>query len=185
MTMNRKPKSGRRVNQKGRSEGEQYAVVTYAMLHSAAWRSLSGAAVKVFLELRTRFYGGNNGRLILSLEEASRLLGLGKGTVHRALGELQDKGLVIRTKKGHWYGRQASTWAVVDKPIEGMGAVQGWKTWQPPPPKAKPQKTKHGARMDPSVVAMGAEMDREHSHGSATAPVRPLRLVAIGAGMDR
>jgi hypothetical protein len=184
--MSRKFKSGRRVNQKGRNEGEQYAVVTYAMLHSPAWRSLSGAAVKVFLELRTRFHGGNNGRLILSLEEASRLLGLGKGTVCRALGELQDKGFVIRTKKGHWYGRQASTWAVVDKPIEGMGAVQGWKTWQPPPPKAKkPPKTKLGARMDPSVAAMGAEMDREHSHGSTTAPVRALRLVATGAGMDR
>ena len=91
---------------------------------------------------------------------------------------------MIRTRKGHWYGRQASTWAVVDKPIEGMGAVQGWKTWQPPP-KAKPPKTKHGARMDPSVVALGVEMDREHSHGSATAPVRPIRLVSMGSGMGR
>jgi IclR helix-turn-helix domain len=126
--MSRKFKSGRHINQKGRNEAEQYAVVTYAMLHSPAWRSLSGPAVKVFLELRTRFYGGNNGRLILSLEEASRLLGLGKGTVYRALIELQEKGFVLRTRKDHWYGRQASTWAVVDKPIEGMGAVQGWKT---------------------------------------------------------
>jgi biotin operon repressor len=181
--MARKRKLGRPVDQTGRSKGEgQYVPLPYTMLHSAAWRSLSGGAVKVFLELRTRFHGANNGRLILSLEEASKLLGIGKATVQRALDELQEKGFVIRTRRGQWYGRLASTWAVVDKPIEGMGAVQGWKTWRAPP---KPQKTKRGSRMDPSVAAIGAEMDRECSDGSATAPVRPLRLVAIGSGMDR
>jgi hypothetical protein len=34
--------------------------------------------VKVFLELRTRFHGANNGHLILSMEEAARMLNLGK-----------------------------------------------------------------------------------------------------------
>lgn len=48
------------------------------MLRSDAWRSLSGAAVKLCLELSTRFRGGNNGKLHLSLNEAAELLGLGK-----------------------------------------------------------------------------------------------------------
>ena len=181
--MARKRNLGRPVDQKGRSKGEgQYAALPYAMLHSPAWRSLSGQAVKVFLELRTRFHGANNGRLILSLEEASRLLGLGKATVQRALDELQEKGFVIRTRRGQWYGRLASTWAVVDRPIEGMGAVQGWKTWQPPP---KPQKTKRGSVADPSDDAIGSVADRASPNGTATEPVRPIRLVAIGSGMGR
>ena len=81
--MARKRRLGRPVDQKGRSVGEgQYAPLSYALLNSLAWRSLSGAAVKVFLELRTRFHGTNNGALILSMEEGSRLLGIGKATVN-------------------------------------------------------------------------------------------------------
>ena len=181
--MARKRTLGRPVDQTGRTKGEgQYAALPYSMLHSAAWRCLSGPAVKVFLELRTRFHGVNNGRLILSLEEASRLLGLGKATVQRALDELQEKGFIIRTRKGQWYGRLASTWAVLDRPIEGMGAVQGWKTWQPPP---KPKKTEHGSVADPSDAAMGSVADRRPLNGSVTEPVRAIRLVSIGSGMGR
>jgi hypothetical protein len=176
-------RGGRKVNATGRSKGEgQYVPLPYAMLHSPAWRSLSGQAVKVFLELRTRFHGANNGRLILSLEEASRLLRLGKATVQRALDELQEKGFVIRTRKGQWYGRLASTWAVVDRPIEGMGSTQGWKTWQPAP---KLKKTKRGSVADPSAAAIGSVADRERFYGTATEPVSPLRLVATGSGMGR
>ena len=62
--MARKRKLGRGINAKGRSIGEgQYAHLSYAMLQSLAWRSFSGAAVKVFLELRRRFHGANNGSL--------------------------------------------------------------------------------------------------------------------------
>ena len=68
-----------RLNAKGRNIGDgQYAQLSYGFLQSAAWRSLSGPAVKVWLELRTRFHGTNNGQLIFSLEEGKRLLGLGK-----------------------------------------------------------------------------------------------------------
>lgn len=70
------------------------------MLQAPAWRSLSGAAVKVFLEVRCRFHGANNGSLSLSLEQAADLLGLGKATVHCAFKELQDKGFVVCTRRG-------------------------------------------------------------------------------------
>ena len=174
---------GRPVDQKGRSKGEgQYALLPYALLHSMAWRSLSGQAVKVFLELRTRFHGANNGQLILSLDEAARLLGLGKATVQRALVELQDKGFVICTRKGQWYGRLASTWATTDKPVDGSSAVQSWKTWRAPP---TPKETEVGSRTDPSAHTTGPLQNRRHSHGSATEPVRAVRLVATGSGMDR
>ena len=69
--MARKRKLGRPVNQTGRSKGEGQYSPSLSLLHSPAWRSFSGPAIKVFLELRTRFHGANNGRLILSLEEAS------------------------------------------------------------------------------------------------------------------
>jgi len=72
----------------GRGNGaEQHFPIGYPMARSVAFRSLSGPALKVFIELRTRFNGGNNGELSLSLDDAARLLSISKGTVQRAFAE--------------------------------------------------------------------------------------------------
>ena len=123
----------RRVNAKGRNEeGGQYAPLPYVMLQSDAWRHLSGSAAKVWLEIRTRFNGGNNGKLSLFLDEGSRLLGLGKATVDRALKELQEKGFLEMTKRGQWYGRKATLWRTTDRKCDGHPATNEWKQWKPP-----------------------------------------------------
>src|SRR5262249_34566081 len=58
-----------RHKRRGRSkDGGQYFPLSYPMARSAAFRSLSGPALKVFIELRTRFNGGNNGDLSVSLK---------------------------------------------------------------------------------------------------------------------
>lgn len=132
--MVRRRKPGRRVNQKGRSVTEQYLPIPYTMARSAAWRSLGGSAIKVYVELRTRYNGSNNGDLSLSLDEGARLLGLGKATIQRALKELEEKGFIKMTKRGQWYGRMATTWAVTDKPLRGHLPTHDWKTWKPAPP---------------------------------------------------
>ncbi|MFG6565943.1 hypothetical protein ACGYLI_17140 [Sulfitobacter sp. 1A13421] len=74
------------------SEG-QYITLPYAQLKSEAWRSLSGAAVKVWLELHTRFNGSNNGNVRLSMNEAVSALGISKGTAQRSFVELEEKGV--------------------------------------------------------------------------------------------
>jgi hypothetical protein len=52
---------------KGKRSAEgQYIPSPYAQLKSPSWRSLSGVAVNVWLELHTRFNGGNNGNVRLS-----------------------------------------------------------------------------------------------------------------------
>ena len=66
-----------------RSDEGQYVPLPYAMIKSQAWRALSGPAVKLWLELHTRFNGGNNGKVFLSMNEAAEILGLGKATVQR------------------------------------------------------------------------------------------------------
>ena len=109
-----------------------YVKLSYSVLNSEAWRTLSGAAVKVFLELRTRFHGANNGKLHMSLEEAAGLLGLGKATVLPRSRELEERGFIECTKKGHWYGRMASEWAVFDKGVDGGLPSYKWKQWRAP-----------------------------------------------------
>lgn len=185
--MARRRKLGRAVDKTGRSKGgEQYAPLPYALLQSPAWRSLSGPAVKVFLELRTRFHGANNGRLTLSLDEAKRLLGLGKATVQRALLELQDKGLIICTRKGQWYGRLASTWTTTDRPTDSAPAANTWKTWQlPRRPEKRSQKTEVGPEADPSDAVIVPFQDRRISHGSISGPVRPFSVSVMGPETGR
>ena len=156
---------GSKVNRKGRNDDEQYVKLSYRMLRSPAWRSLGGPAMKIYFELRSRFNGTNNGHLTLSLDEGARLLGIGKATVGRALVELQAKGFIVMTKRGRWYGRQATEYAVTDKPVNGALATNIWKHW-------KPEKQILGAEADPSERLTGPLQNRRMSDGSATEPVR-------------
>ena len=156
---------GSKVNAKGRNDSEQYVKLGYRMLRSDAWRSLGGPALKVFFELRTRYMGSNNGQLTLSLDEGARLLGLGKATVGRALSELKEKGFIVMTKRGQWYGRQATEYAVTDKPVNGVPATNAWKHW-------RPEKQILGAVADQSASLTGPLQNRRKSDWSATAPVR-------------
>ena len=126
-------KKGRKPNQAGRLQGEgQYVKLSYRMLQSEAWRSLSGSALKVWLELRTRFNGGNNGKLHLSLDEGARILKMGKATISRAFEELEQKGFVVMKRRGQWYGRLATEWAVTDVGIDGNIATKAWQQWRRP-----------------------------------------------------
>lgn len=127
----------RRMNAKGRRETEQFLPIPYTMARSTAWRSLSGPAIKVWIELRTRFDGNNNGKLSLSLDEAARLLGMGKATAQRAFAELEEKGFIKMTKRGQWYGRLATEWAVTDRHHNGHLPTRDWQKWKPPPRQQK------------------------------------------------
>ena len=57
-------KRGRKgINATGRTKGDgQFLAIPYLMAHSEAFRSLSGPALKVWIELRTQFNGHNNGQ---------------------------------------------------------------------------------------------------------------------------
>ena len=129
--MNAGKKKAKKVNATGRNDAEQYMGISYVMAHSPAFRSLSGAALKVWIELRSRYNGRNNGRLTLSWDEAAHLLHMGKSTIGRALEELKEKGFIVMTKPGHWYGRMATEWAVTDRPLDGHLATRAWKNWRP------------------------------------------------------
>lgn len=122
----------RRASKSGRSEDVQYWNLPYSTVQSDAFRKLGGPSLKVLCEMRARFNGFNNGKISLSMDEAARLLGLSKGTVQRALKQLQEFGFIKLAKLGHWYGRQASLWTLTMCPIEGNQASNEWRQWRAP-----------------------------------------------------
>jgi biotin operon repressor len=170
----------RKANATGRNDQpDQYVNIGYLFLRSEAWRSLSGPAAKLWLEIRSRFNGGNNGKIALSLDEAARLLHLGKATVQRAFQELEAKGFIVMIRKGQWYGRLATLWRITDKPCAGNPATNDWKQWRPT------QKIEIGSNTDPWATATGPPQNRSAKIWTATEPVRATLGAAIGSNTDR
>ena len=171
---------GRQGSNKGKRSEGQYVPLPYAVLKSPAWRSLSGSAVKVFLELHTRYNGGNNGNVRLSMNEAANALGIGKATAQRAFAELQEKGFIVLTAPGNWYHRRAHEWRLTHKPMQTakgkQSASNDWKGWS--------EKTKRGSDADPSGQRKVPIQNPKPVHGSTTAPVRAISGNRFGSGME-
>ena len=115
------------------SEGGQYWPLSYYQARHDSFRRLSGAALKVYVELRCGYTvrgdgrTNNNGELTLSFTRAAELLGLSKTTVKRAFDELQDKGFIVKQRQGTWYGRRATEWRVTDLPCSGSPPTREWQ----------------------------------------------------------
>ena len=135
----------RKANKTGRSQDGIYARIEFEFLKSDCFRQLPGAAVKVFFDLRSRYNLYNNGKITLSLDECARLLSMGKGTAIKALSDLEERGLVRRTKKGRWLGRKASEWELTMLPRDGHMATNEWKMWRSKKPlrEARPVSTRY------------------------------------------
>lgn len=164
-------------NRKG--EG-QYAPLPYGQLKSDAWRSLSGAAVKLFLELHTRYNGGNNGKLTLSFAEAGETLGMGKATVQRAYAELVDRGFLVLMRPGHWYHRRAHEWRITTKPVHTAKGKQAptneWRNYR------TAKKTKRGSGTEREGGAVVPIENPSSSFGSGPEPVRAVSGTSKGSG---
>ena len=167
---------------KRKKDGEgQYAPLPYTMLRSAAWRNLSGAAVKVFLELHTRFNGSNNGAVRLSYAEAAEALGMGKATVQRAFRDLQDEGFVALEREGNWYHRQAHEWRLTIKPVQKVKGREAptheWRSW-------RPEKSKRGSKSERSSASVVPFENPSGASGSELKPVRAKSQGAKGSGTE-
>jgi DNA-binding transcriptional MocR family regulator len=58
----------------------------------------------IYLELRSRLNGANNGKPSLAREEDARPLRITRATVGRVFDELEDKGFIVKTKQGRCRG---------------------------------------------------------------------------------
>ncbi|MFC4270592.1 helix-turn-helix domain-containing protein [Sneathiella chungangensis] len=122
---------GGKVLTNGRNKNEQFVPLPYAMVRSEAWLSLSSGSIKVYVELRSKFNGGNNGELSLSYATARKKLHLGNSTIEKAFDELEERGFIALIKEGHWYGRKAAEWRATDRPYQGNPATNAWRRWKP------------------------------------------------------
>jgi hypothetical protein len=121
---------------KGKSK-ERYVMLRYWLLNSPAWRSLTGNARALYIEIAQRYNGRDNGRLSYSVREAAEALHISKSTAGRLLKILQERGLIICTKRGAFSlktTKDASEWQLTehdcDHPV--AHATKDFMRWHPP-----------------------------------------------------
>jgi hypothetical protein len=105
------------------------------MMNTPAWRSLTAQGRAVFLELLARYNGSNNGRIALSVREASTLCNIAVNTARRALAELEERGFIECVRRGHFdrKARHATEWRLLTLrcDLTGTPAKKTFARWRP------------------------------------------------------
>ena len=132
--------------------GPTFLQLNHWMLRCPAWRSLSVYSRSLYVEIRARYNGRNNGDIPFSYREAEELLNCSNKPIPAAFRELQEKGFMKAITKGcfSWKVRfegkgRASTWLLTDLPQDypqrGLSPSKEFMSWKPDD--ADKNKTRH------------------------------------------
>lgn len=108
---------------KGRQERGTFALIPHAVMDSKDFRSLSGSAMLVLMSLLRQYRGNNNGDLSAEFSRANEWGIASKSTLAKALAELQECNLIIRTREGCFTnpGARCALYAITWQPINECG----------------------------------------------------------------
>lgn len=101
----------------GRRETNGFLQLPKEVLHSDAYRSLSGWEVKLLVDIGGQFNGKNNGDLAAAWTLMKERGWKSPGTLNKALKTLLDVGLIQETRTGgrHRCTLYAITWRGIDE----------------------------------------------------------------------
>lgn len=101
---------------------------------SEAWATLKPGPRALYIELKRRFTGSNNGRIILSHRDAAKALNAHRNTVGPWFQDLQDRLLIRMTQAPHLGPSgvgQTAHWALEELPTDDMKpASKGFMSWR-------------------------------------------------------
>lgn len=101
---------------------------------SEAWATLPPGPRALYIELKRRFNGANNGKIILSHRDAAAALNVHRNTVGPWFKELEERGFIAMTHAPHLGPSgigKASVWALGEMPTpDGRSAEKRFMSWQ-------------------------------------------------------
>lgn len=115
---------------------------------SLAWRSLKPGPRALYIELKRRYNGNNNGAIILSHRDAAKALNVHRNTVGDYFRELEERGLIHATR-GSCLGPagigEAAHWALDELPTQdSKPARKAFVLWiEPEKPRTKTGHKRH------------------------------------------
>jgi hypothetical protein len=87
-----------------KKSGPRYVQIFHWEMDNAAFRDLTANARWVYIEIKRRYNGSNNGFIVYSVRQAADELKIGKTTAARAFQELETHGFIVAEQRGafHW-----------------------------------------------------------------------------------
>ncbi|MDF1669202.1 MAG: hypothetical protein P1U83_06280 [Roseovarius sp.] len=101
-----------------------------------AWATLPPGPRALYIELKRRYNGTNNGEIFLSHRDAADALYVHRNTISPWFKALRQRGFIHMTRAPHLgpsgVGR-SSTWALAEaRTSDGAKATMAFKKWKPP-----------------------------------------------------
>lgn len=131
----------RQYKHKGRGAGRHVQLPEW-LQSSEAWATLKPGPRALYIELKRRFNGANNGHIVLSHRDAASALNVNRNTVGPWFEELQDRGFIRMTQAPHLGPSgigKASVWALDELQTDDMKPARkkfmSWRQKQKPRPK--------------------------------------------------
>ncbi len=117
---------------RGKNSG-RFLKLDYWILRTPAWESLTAQQVRVLLLLLERYNGSNNGRIGLSIREASKFGNIAQGTSKSAFDKLVKLGFIKRRRIGSFNQKQrlATEYELTFLPYGKKSATKEFASWKP------------------------------------------------------
>ena len=114
--------------------GPRYIQVFHWVMKTVAWQALTPNERCIYLEVKKRFNGSNNGEIGLGVREAADAIQVGKTTAHHALKRLTELGFIeVVTPSGfNRKNRMATEWLLTEfkNDITGELAKKTFTKWR-------------------------------------------------------
>lgn len=152
----------RQVLKNGRNKFEPYVKLRWNLLMTPAFRSLKPIPRAVYVELRRRFNGSNNGQIACSQRDLVKWVRCSKDSAGAALVELEQKGFIKCSQPGSFTYkiRHAPTWILTEEALGDAPATRDFVRWEPKETKPGPKRRtdRPGTRTEaPKSVAQNPE----------------------------
>lgn len=115
---------------KGRNGGT-FVMLTHSMIDSPAWKSLPAPAQALWLHIRRRFNGNNNGEIPLSCREASELLNISKNTASHLFDVLIERGFIKIGEHSSFTLKikRSRRWIMTHETYDRKAPTNEWRDW--------------------------------------------------------
>lgn len=110
---------------------KRFVQLNYHLIKSNAFKEVSGGAFKLYIKVRERFNGVNNGEIGFSVRDASNKLGIAPMTAHKYFKELEEKGFLKTRVKGsyNFKSRHATTWIITAERYNHKAPSNDFMSW--------------------------------------------------------
>ena len=115
---------------------DRFIKIESSWFESPAYRDLRPVAKCLLTEFLNIYRPGRNGKLVLSIRQAARRVGVVENTVIKAFHELVEHGFLILTSPHRWMQGMAREFELTIRGMDVRVPRDSWKQWQPGKPVA-------------------------------------------------